>query len=110
MALTCREFIESLDAYRSGDLGPNEHARYEDHLLQCLDCLVYLRNYEETRVLLSPRRTRYASAARCRRDGTRWRRCCSVARNVCRYFCAGTSTSMAVRTHSPACVPWLRKW
>lgn len=48
MALTCREFIESLDAYRSGDLGPNEHARYEDHLRQCLDCLAYLRSYEET--------------------------------------------------------------
>jgi anti-sigma factor RsiW len=48
MALTCREFIDSLIDYSSGEFDPNQSARLEAHLLWCRNCAVYLSTYEAT--------------------------------------------------------------
>jgi hypothetical protein len=52
MALTCREFTESLGNYHAGALNPETWRGCEDHLLSCTDCVEYLRSYKET-ILLS---------------------------------------------------------
>jgi anti-sigma factor RsiW len=46
--MTCREFIEFLLEYLSGELPQNERAKFEEHLTLCPHCVVYLRSYEET--------------------------------------------------------------
>lgn len=46
--MTCRELNDFLIDYRSGDLSPDEHARFEAHLAQCSHCVAYIRSYEET--------------------------------------------------------------
>ena len=46
--MTCRELSEFLIDYHSGDLNPEEHARFEAHLAGCAACVEYLRSYEET--------------------------------------------------------------
>ena len=46
--MTCRELSDFLLDYVSGALVPEERARFEEHLGECDDCVVYLRTYEET--------------------------------------------------------------
>ena len=46
-ALTCRGFVEFLSAYLEGNLAPEERATFEAHLVECPDCVRYLRTYED---------------------------------------------------------------
>jgi anti-sigma factor RsiW len=50
--MTCSELIEFLDAYLAGDLLPEVRGRFEEHLIECRDCLAYLRSYRDTVGLL----------------------------------------------------------
>jgi len=46
--LTCREFVEFLMAYLSGELPADQRAVFEEHLGECPDCTTYLHTYEQT--------------------------------------------------------------
>lgn len=46
--MTCREFVEFLMQYLSGELSPAERSLFDEHLAECADCVVYLRTYQET--------------------------------------------------------------
>ena len=46
--MTCREVIDFLMEYLSGELGASERAEFEQHLADCPDCSAYLKSYEET--------------------------------------------------------------
>jgi anti-sigma factor RsiW len=46
--MTCREFTDFLADYLDGDLALAERSRFDEHLAECPDCLVYLRGYEQT--------------------------------------------------------------
>jgi len=46
--MTCREVIDVLMEYLSGELSASESAEFERHLADCPDCTEYLRSYEET--------------------------------------------------------------
>jgi anti-sigma factor RsiW len=46
--LTCSELSEFLARYFAGELGPDERARFEKHLAECPECVVYVRSYSET--------------------------------------------------------------
>ncbi|HEX8202309.1 MAG TPA: zf-HC2 domain-containing protein [Isosphaeraceae bacterium] len=46
--MTCREFVEFLDEYLSGELPGSVRSDFELHLEGCADCMAYLRSYEET--------------------------------------------------------------
>ncbi len=43
--VTCREFVEFLDAYLSGALSDAERASFNDHLAQCPSCVAYMKTY-----------------------------------------------------------------
>ena len=43
--LTCRELIEFLIDYDSGELRPDERARFDEHLAVCPSCVAYLEQY-----------------------------------------------------------------
>lgn len=45
--LTCREFVELVTDYLENALDQPTRARFEDHLIDCPDCPVYLRQMEE---------------------------------------------------------------
>lgn len=49
--MTCREFVEFLNAYLNGELTPPERAEFERHLAVCPACIHYLRGYQHTVVL-----------------------------------------------------------
>jgi anti-sigma factor (TIGR02949 family) len=46
--VTCREFVEFLNAYLDGDLMPAERSEFERHLAICPQCVRYLAGYENT--------------------------------------------------------------
>ena len=46
--MTCREVIDFLMEYLSGELSASERAEFEQHLAECPDCSAYLKSYEET--------------------------------------------------------------
>jgi anti-sigma factor RsiW len=46
--LTCREFVDFLMAYLSGELPTEQRAVFEEHLGDCPDCTAYLGSYEKT--------------------------------------------------------------
>ena len=46
--MTCRDFVEFLIEYLSGDLADVERAAFEAHLAECLACVAYLQTYEKT--------------------------------------------------------------
>ncbi len=48
MALTCRQLVEFLDLYRSGELPPRNRAEFEKHLSECEACRTYLQTYRDT--------------------------------------------------------------
>ena len=43
--MTCREFVEFLDAYLGGTLAAAERASFEKHLRRCRACVRYLETY-----------------------------------------------------------------
>ncbi len=45
--LTCQEFVELVTDYLEGALDQPTRLRFEDHLIDCPDCPVYLRQMEE---------------------------------------------------------------
>jgi anti-sigma factor RsiW len=46
--LTCREFIDFLMAYLSGEMPARQRAVFEEHLGECPDCATYLHSYQQT--------------------------------------------------------------
>ena len=48
---TCREWIEFLWRYESGELSHTERATCDAHLARCQPCVRYLQSYEETTTL-----------------------------------------------------------
>ena len=46
--ITCREFVEFLADYLDGDLPPASLVEFEFHLIDCPDCVLYLKSYEAT--------------------------------------------------------------
>jgi anti-sigma factor RsiW len=46
--VTCRDFVEFLIDYFSGDLAAAERAEFEGHLAECPACVAYLETYRET--------------------------------------------------------------
>ena len=46
--MTCRELVEFLMDYVSGDLPPDQHQGFETHLALCPPCVEFMRTYEET--------------------------------------------------------------
>jgi hypothetical protein len=48
LTMTCKDFIEFLHEYLSGELAPAQQVRFEEHLSICESCVAYLSNYEDT--------------------------------------------------------------
>ena len=46
--MTCRDFVEFLMQYLSGELSLSERSVFEQHVAACPDCVAYLRTYETT--------------------------------------------------------------
>ena len=46
--MTCKELVDFLADYRSGELEPEIHSCFEAHLRECPACVSYLSSYEET--------------------------------------------------------------
>jgi anti-sigma factor RsiW len=46
--ITCRDFIEFLMAYLSGDLPGEQQSEFDRHLSMCPSCVAYLKTYEQT--------------------------------------------------------------
>ena len=46
--MTCRELIEFLADYLAGALAPSERTAFEAHLVDCAECVGYVRGYRET--------------------------------------------------------------
>ena len=49
--LTCRDFVDFLDRYLSGELPAETVARFNDHLARCPSCSAYTKTYRETLAL-----------------------------------------------------------
>ena len=50
--MTCRDFVEFLSEYLSGELAKLERAEFEAHLAECPACVAYLDSYRKTIQLL----------------------------------------------------------
>lgn len=46
--LTCREFIEFLDAYLDNSISSERRSIFEGHLSECRHCRMYLEQYRTT--------------------------------------------------------------
>ena len=46
--ITCREIVEIVTEYLEGTLPPEERARFDQHLLTCGACVMYLDQMRET--------------------------------------------------------------
>jgi anti-sigma factor RsiW len=46
--LTCQEVLDYLTEYLDGQLPAGEHARLDEHLAVCPECVAYLRNFQVT--------------------------------------------------------------
>jgi predicted anti-sigma-YlaC factor YlaD len=46
--LSCKELVELVTDYLEGTLGDEEHARFDEHLVICEGCRVYLAQMETT--------------------------------------------------------------
>ncbi len=46
--MNCREVVEFLMEYLSGELPPDQRQAFDDHLKACPDCVTYLKGYEDT--------------------------------------------------------------
>lgn len=49
--MTCRQFIDFLSEYLSGELTEAERATFDRHVAICTSCVAYLQNYRTTVVL-----------------------------------------------------------
>lgn len=45
--MSCREFVEFLDAYLAGELPPSTIEAFNAHLAQCPSCVSYTNSYRE---------------------------------------------------------------
>jgi anti-sigma factor RsiW len=45
--MTCREVVEFLMEYSSGELQPDQRLVFEEHLAVCPECVAYVKGYEE---------------------------------------------------------------
>ena len=45
--MNCREMTDFLSAYLSGDMAPDEKARFEEHLRFCPPCVQYLDGFKQ---------------------------------------------------------------
>ena len=52
--MTCRDFVEFLSEYFSGELTTTERAEFEAHLAECPECVAYLDTYRKTIQLSKP--------------------------------------------------------
>jgi len=48
MLLACQEVLDYLTEYLEGQLPAGEHARMDEHLAVCSECVAYLRNFRAT--------------------------------------------------------------
>src|SRR5262249_425074 len=46
--MTCRDLVDFLMDYLSGELPPLQRATFDKHLRDCPRCIAYLKNYQET--------------------------------------------------------------
>lgn len=46
--MTCREFVEFLDEYRTASLPHEQRAEFDRHIADCPCCHRYLESYEQT--------------------------------------------------------------
>lgn len=46
--MTCREFVNFLAQYDSGELSPQARSTFDEHLAECPDCVNYLKTYRAT--------------------------------------------------------------
>lgn len=46
--LSCREFVEFLADYLSGELPAEQIVAFEAHMAQCPSCVIYAKTYQET--------------------------------------------------------------
>ena len=46
--LTCQEVLDYLTEYLEGNLPAGEHARLDEHLAVCPECVAYLKNFRAT--------------------------------------------------------------
>jgi anti-sigma factor RsiW len=46
--LTCRELVEIVTDYFEGRLSPRDRTRFDEHLLMCEGCTVYVEHMRET--------------------------------------------------------------
>jgi anti-sigma factor RsiW len=46
--MTCEQFVDSLAAFRDGDMTSPDRIRAQGHLASCDKCSAYLRGYERT--------------------------------------------------------------
>lgn len=49
--LTCRDVVGFLMDYVGGALNPDQRHEFEAHLADCDDCVIYMRQYEQTMAL-----------------------------------------------------------
>lgn len=47
-AIGCPELVELVTAYLEGEMGEEEHVRFERHMAQCGDCGVYVEQMRVT--------------------------------------------------------------
>jgi anti-sigma factor RsiW len=50
--VTCRDFVEFLSEYLSGELAAAERAEFETHVAECPACVAYLESHRKTIKLL----------------------------------------------------------
>ncbi len=46
--MTCRTFIDFLMEYLSGELPRSQRDEFDAHLAECVECVAYLKTYNET--------------------------------------------------------------
>ena len=54
--VTCRDFVDFLSEYFSGELADAQRTEFDAHLAECPTCVAYLDNYRKTIKLLETAR------------------------------------------------------
>lgn len=49
--ITCREVVDFLDRYLTGELDSDEVAKFERHLSECPPCVAYMHTYQAAAAL-----------------------------------------------------------
>lgn len=47
-SVTCKQFVEALEAYVAGELSPSRRSRLQQHARECTACRLYLESYRAT--------------------------------------------------------------